>query len=840
MAPAPPQRTLPSDRTRAYVAWVLRHGKLIWALALLATVFAAWRTTRLYMSLRSDLESLLPTSAPSVRALDELRVRTTGIRFLGVVIDTGNAQNLPAGEKLVDDLAARIEKYPAQQVAAVRKGISIERRFIEDHAPLYAELADLKEARKRIEARRDYEAAKVAEADLDDAEPPPPLDFADLEARYKSKDTSSQRYPKDRFSSAEQHATVLLVEVGGYATGTEQAQELLDKIRAEIASLGGTDHYAPGMHFGFAGDPAISVEELSALKGDLTFSSLVVLGLVTLVLLMYYRWWRSVPALGIPLLVSVTWSFALSGLFGVSELNSNSAFLGSIIIGNGVNFGIILMARYVEERRRGVGVNEALVLAVHGTRTGTITAAAAAAIAYGSLMTTRFRGFWQFGVIGGLGMLVCWAATFVLVPPLIAWLDRSDRSAPRPLPANAWNITGPIARMVARIPRAVVILGALVTVAAAIGSRHFGWDRFETDFSKMRRGDTWKVGEGYWGHKMDAVLGRYLTPVVILTDSPAQTEAIASELDRLIKTDPVLIELIDTVRTVHDVLPSEQEAKIVETQAIRKMLTPAIRAKIPQDKREQVDRLTGPAALVPIRPADLPSTFVTGMLERDGSLDKAVLVYPKPTEATWKGKLLIALAEKLRAVAAHHPGPDGRPARVAGSAPLSADITESMASDGPRSTAVALAGVLVLILAAFRWSRETLLIFGSLFMGVLWLVWSSMLMDVRINFANFIAFPITFGIGVDYAVNVMWRYRLDGARDVLGAVRSTGGAVGLASATTIIGYSSLLLANNQALFSFGQLSVVGEITCLSTAVIFLPALFLLLDRSKSKSVQPTG
>ena len=45
----------------------------------------------------------------------------------------------------------------------------------------------------------------------------------------------------------------------------------------------------------------------------------------------------------------------------------------------------------------------------------------------------------------------------------------------------------------------------------------------------------------------------------------------------------------------------------------------------------------------------------------------------------------------------------------------------------------------------------------------------------------------------------------------------------LCSLTTIIGYSSLLLAQNRALFLFGLLAVMGEIACLSTAVVFLPA-----------------
>ena len=38
------------------------------------------------------------------------------------------------------------------------------------------------------------------------------------------------------------------------------------------------------------------------------------------------------------------------------------------------------------------------------------------------------------------------------------------------------------------------------------------------------------------------------------------------------------------------------------------------------------------------------------------------------------------------------------------------------------------------------------------------------LLHVRLNFLNFIALPITFGIGVDYAVNVVQRYAIDPAR----------------------------------------------------------------------------
>jgi predicted RND superfamily exporter protein len=109
------------------------------------------------------------------------------------------------------------------------------------------------------------------------------------------------------------------------------------------------------------------------------------------------------------------------------------------------------------------------------------------------------------------------------------------------------------------------------------------------------------------------------------------------------------------------------------------------------------------------------------------------------------------------------------------------------------------------------------------------------LADVKLNFLNFAALPITFGIGVDYAVNVVQRYRADGSRDILGALRTTGGAVVLCSLTTTLGYLALLGSANRAIRSLGLIAVVGEVSCLLAAVTVLPALWLLVERRRRPS-----
>jgi predicted RND superfamily exporter protein len=69
------------------------------------------------------------------------------------------------------------------------------------------------------------------------------------------------------------------------------------------------------------------------------------------------------------------------------------------------------------------------------------------------------------------------------------------------------------------------------------------------------------------------------------------------------------------------------------------------------------------------------------------------------------------------------------------------------------------------------------------------------------------------------------------------AVRTTGGAVTLCSMTTVIGYSSLLLAENRALFYFGLLAVLGEISCLSTAVVVMPAFVEWVAQARAARMQ---
>ncbi len=811
-------------------------------IALLVAVPAAMRAATLYRNLRSDVEELLPRDAPSVQAIDELRRRFTGLQVLGVVVEAppGNVDALGGGERLLDDLAARVRTYPADLVTDVHVGYDVERAFVEKHGSMLIALDDLRTIRSRIEDRIHWEYGQATGTLLDDSEPAPNVDVSDIEAKYRSQ-LGGGDVEATRFSSRARGLSLMLIEVGGFSTSASQAKALIARVKADLAALGGPAHYGAGLRVGFSGDVAISAEEMEALVEDLSISFGLVGGAVVLALIVFYGWRRAVPALFLPLAVGAIGAFALASLppFGVTELNSNTAFLGSIIIGNGVNFGIIQLARYVEERRRGVPIREALVIALDATRKGTLSAALAAGVAYGSLVAMHFRGFRQFGIIGGLGMLLVWSATFLLGPPLVAWLD-GGRLTPRDETEKRvqhHRFMAALARWVTGHPRKIALAGLVVTLVAAAELRHFGADSLEYDFSHLRRRDTWKSGEGYWGKQMDALMGRYLTPTVLLTDTEAEARAIAAKL-RAEVTKPPLDTMIASIRTYDDLLPPDQDAKRDELAVIRKKLTPKLRQHMTAQQNHDVDRLLGDGPAAPVTEAEVPPSLATGLRERDGHRGRAVLVYPNPATSWWRGETIATFVGALRAIAETPTATGGRAARVAGGPPLTADIIQSMRHDGPLASLLAFLGVLATVVLIFRRGLATPFVVGSLVVGVVWLLAAALFLGIKINFVNFIAFPITFGIGVDYAVNVMARYVRDGARGVEAAIRETGGAVGLCSLTTIIGYSSLLVAKNVGLFLFGLLAVLGEVTCLVTALVLLPAVLGLRAPSVSVASEP--
>jgi hypothetical protein len=506
-------------------------------------------------------------------------------------------------------------------------------------------------------------------------------------------------------------------------------------------------------------------------------------------------------------------------------LNASTAFLGPIIPGNGMNFGLILLARYIEERRHGRDIDRATELAVKFTMKATALIAVAASVAYGSLMATDFLGFRHFGLIGGLGMILCWLATFLVMPALIVWVERAWPSDPdKELKLVRPGVLAALpAKVVAAAPRAFAIAGIVTGLASAALSMMYIADPFEKDFNKLRSQNALESGAAIVAKKVDEIFGLYQEPQVIVADHDEDVPLIVSALDKVIREGGEMGPLSE-VTALTTLVPPEQEEKLAVLKKIRAVLSDDLLANLDPEQKKLAEQHRPPAELQKFGIPDLPDSVRADFRETDGREGRVVLALPNMKLNLYHADEIERVAEVLREIEL----PNGHKVESSGNFVIYSDMISAIRRDGPRATVYSFLGVLILSMIAYRKPRRVAVVSSALLLGVVWLGAVLQIFSIKINFLNFIALPITFGIGVDYAVNVYTRYLIERdtktAREAAyDAVASTGGAVVLCSLTTVIGYASLLIARNGALISFGKIAIIGEFTCLIAALFMMPA-----------------
>lgn len=807
--------------------WILkRTGWVLTVGALLSTV-GLYYSIQLYKNLRTDLEELLPTTARSVVDMNEVTHRLESIDSLAVVI---LSQNKKASKKFVIDLAHKLEQAPKDTVALVEYKIDEELKFFNERRVLYMEYKDLLKVKDFIHSRIEYEKSLYNPLNIFSTElqvPEPQFDFWALKHKYDSKASNYTKFPDGYYATPDETKRVILAYMPGKSSGIGNVHRLKDYVAQSVAELK-PESYDSDLQVLYTGGVQSTIEEQAALIADLELSTVVVTVLVTVAMLLFFRNIRVTIALMTSLFMGTFCTFGAS-YFAVGYLNANSAFLGSIVIGNGINFGIIFLARYMEERRRGRSNARAMRFSFYGTLTATLTAALAAALSYGSLGLTSFRGFKQFGIIGFIGMALCWISMFTILPALLTVFDRwkplvkPGEKAPRSFVAEG------TARLVNRFPGFLWGFSFLLSLASIAMLTRTTSEILEADLTNLRSKTSLEKGSEFYSKYVDEIFNRYLTPIVILPHKQEDSQKIATLLRQKQKEEGEKT-LITSVQTIEDFIPRDQTEKIKLLKDIREMLPPRILRRLSGKERKLSLELLEQADREPLKTSDLPPLILNKFTERDGSIGKLVLIEPPLTNDTRiRSKLAHFIANLRNAADSVAPGTP-----VAGMLPITSDMLESIAKDGPRATLFAFAAVILLVVFLFRNFKTAFLCLFALILGMLWMGGFVIATNLKINFLNFIALPITFGIGVDYGVNIFQRYKQEGAGSILRVIRDTGGAVTLCSFTTVVGYGSLLLAENQAFVSFGKLAVLGELTCLFAAVITLPAYLLLVSKRKAR------
>jgi hypothetical protein len=162
-------------------------------------------------------------------------------------------------------------------------------------------------------------------------------------------------------------------------------------------------------------------DSLTGGRMEMTF---IGIGMVFGGLLVLFRF-RIIRALmaTLPIALILGWSSGIMYLLGIKYTPTTST-LSALIIGIGIEFTILLMMRYYEERGNGEEPFIAMVTAM--TKIGRAIVASGLTVigGFGALLIARdFPILVDFGVVTMINVTFALISTLFVLPPLIVWID---------------------------------------------------------------------------------------------------------------------------------------------------------------------------------------------------------------------------------------------------------------------------------------------------------------------------------------------------------------------------------------------------------------------------------
>ncbi len=626
----------------------------------------------------------------------------------------------------------------------------------------------------------------------------------------------------------------------------EPAAAVGDAIRQAARGLGLDP--AHGVTVRVTGPAPLADEEFSSLADRAWLVSSVMIGAMALMLWLAMRSVRMIACVLGTTLVGLALA-AAAGLLAVGRFNLISVAFIPLFVGLGIDFGIQLAVRVRAERLGEPDLRTALGRAAQGIGGSLAVAGAAVSLGLFAFLPTQYIGVSELGVIAGIGMLIALALNLTLLPALLMLAN-----PPRQALEVGNRRLAPLDHFLIR-HRKGVLWGFAISVLLSICL--IPLVRF--DFNPLHLRDP--HGEAM-STLSDLMKDPDQTPNTIDVLRPSLPAA-----DQVAKRLSTLREVNQTV-TLSSFVPEEQDAKLVYIQDASLLLDPTLNpfdvkptptdAEVVASLRAAAQDLlatagqdTSPAAADARRLAQVLGQLAAGP---PAARERAArtLIDPLNVMLNQVRNLLAAQPVTLQSLppdlVRDWRAPDGR-ARISvfpkGDSNDNANLKRFAkavqvvapdASGGPISIQEAAntvagafieAGILsliavsLLLLVVLRSVKEVAFTLAPVVLSGFLTLSTCVLIGQPINFANVIAFPLLFGVGVAFHIYFVMAWRA-GQGDLLQS--SLARAVFFSAWTTGMAFGSLWLSSHPGTASMGKILMISIVWTLVCALIFEPAL----------------
>jgi len=618
------------------------------------------------------------------------------------------------------------------------------------------------------------------------------------------------------------------------------AADAVTRMRSIIEGVRGNH---PHVSIGATGMPILESDEMRASQSDTLWASLLSLfGVACVFTAGFGGLRRPLLTVGV-LLIALAWTLGYIVL-SVGHLNILSVSFGMILIGLGIDFGIHYVAQYSQQLESNGDRQAALAATAGSVGPGIVTGGATTALAFYTAALTDFTGLAELGVIAAGGIVLCMLAAIVVLPAMIVLGDGTRRG-----PSE--NRTLPIATLLnwlTRSPRWVGVGSLLLTGFLGFGLFKLHYDHnllnlqpSRSESVELERRLSARANRGVWfalsvsasreqllekKRHFDALAVVARTEEIaslLIPPSDAKQQVIARIRQRLARlpAQPTLIPVGqqgEAGRVMSELVSAGLNRPSLGAAGERILRMPPadyfrrVSSFQQQTANELLTVLGSIHALAdpsPLRANDLPAPLVRRFLSPNGR--HLLRIYGRGE--IWDTDTLQRFVQAVETV---DPDVTGHPIQTY-------YASHQMQRSYLHAAVYSLLAVSIVLMLDFRQIRYMLLAMLPMALGMLQMFGLLGWLGIPLNPANSIVLPLILGIGIDDGVHVVHDYlRHPGRRYQLSNPTAT--AVVITSATTMIGFGSMMMATHRGLRSLGQVLTLGIFCCLLSSLVVLPPL----------------
>ncbi len=425
----------------------LRRPGVVFAVAAILVGLSVWCGTRLHLD--TDILSMVPDSNRSIGVFKRSLRDFGSLDYFLILVSAPDDGAASAGgssaedyEEFADEFAARLAKLDSVEYVEYR---------LDETSPIFTNLAEnalVFAGPDRLDKVRSLftdEAIRARIAELRENLQSQPSFMVKLRARldpvgllpvlYESFLKNRGAFRIDLadgyYLSSDRKALLIIAkprrppqDVAFAHLLREQVEEARRQAIAKVRS--GLDPGDPdpttGMKVDYGGGYMIAIDDSDLIKGDILWNAVVSFFLVTGLYLFCYRRLAAIAYSTIPLAAGQALTFAVAYLF-LSGLNSATSGFTALLMGLGTDFTIVMYGRYIEERRLGRTLEDAVGRIMGETAIGVFTGVITSAGTFYAMCVTELPGLRDFGFLVGTGILLCGAAILFLLPAMIAYVE---------------------------------------------------------------------------------------------------------------------------------------------------------------------------------------------------------------------------------------------------------------------------------------------------------------------------------------------------------------------------------------------------------------------------------